>query len=194
MIHAHFGVKSQTDPLTMDHRSELTELERRLLDSYQQGLPLSPTPYADMAAALDVSEADVLAALQRLQGLGVISRVGPVFRTHAIGASTLAAMAVPEERLDEVAAIVNSFAAVNHNYEREHRFNLWFVATAASDAGTGRGPGEDRAIDQYQDHALADAGGLPHRSGIQSAMDMKTHQQVSVAARHASRSARSIWP
>ena len=43
-------------------------------------------------------------------------------------------MAVPEERLEEVAAIVNSFAAVNHNYEREHRFNLWFVATAASDA------------------------------------------------------------
>ncbi|MBI5041344.1 MAG: Lrp/AsnC family transcriptional regulator [Gammaproteobacteria bacterium] len=118
----------------MDHRSELTDLERRLLDSYQQGLPLSPTPYADMAAALDVSEADVLAALQRLQEFGVISRVGPVFRTHAVGASTLAAMAVPEERLDEIAAIVNSFAAVNHNYEREHRFNLWFVATAASDA------------------------------------------------------------
>ncbi len=118
----------------MDRRAELTALERRLLDRYQQGLPLSPTPYADMAAALDVSETDVLTALQRLQEFGVISRVGPVFRTHAVGASTLAAMAVPEERLDEVAAIVNSFAAVNHNYEREHRFNLWFVATAASDA------------------------------------------------------------
>ena len=118
----------------MDRRAELTDLERRLLDSYQQGLPVSATPYADMAQALDVSEPEVLSALQRLQELGVISRVGPVFRTHAVGASTLAAMAVPEERLEEVAAIVNSFAAVNHNYEREHRFNLWFVATAASDA------------------------------------------------------------
>lgn len=118
----------------MDRRAELTVLERRLLDRYQQGLPMSSTPYADMAAVLDVSEADVLAALRRLQEFGVISRVGPVFRTHAVGASTLAAMAVPDARLDEVAAIVNSFAAVNHNYEREHRFNLWFVATAASDA------------------------------------------------------------
>ena len=117
----------------MDRRAELTDLERRLLDHYQQGLPLSATPYADMAAALGVSEAEILNALERLQTLGVISRVGPVFRTHAVGASTLAAMAVPEERLDEVAAIVNSFAAVNHNYQREHRFNLWFVATAASD-------------------------------------------------------------
>ncbi len=117
----------------MDHRAELTDLERRLLDSYQQGLPASPTPYADMAQALGVSEAEVLAALGHLQQLGVLSRVGPVFRTHAIGASTLAAMAVPAQRLDEVAAIVSSFAAVNHNYEREHRFNLWFVATAASE-------------------------------------------------------------
>ena len=116
---------------TLDKRAELTELERRLLDRYQQGLPLSATPYADMAAALDVDEADVLVALQHLQRLGVVSRVGPVFRPHAVGASTLAAMTVPEERLEEVAAIVSSFAAVNHNYEREHRFNLWFVATAA---------------------------------------------------------------
>jgi len=118
----------------MDRRAELTDLERRLLDRYQQGLPVSPTPYADMAAALAVSEAEVLGALKRLQELGVVSRVGPVFRTHAVGASTLAAMAVPEERLEEVAAVVNSFAAVNHNYQREHRFNLWFVATAAGDA------------------------------------------------------------
>ena len=118
----------------MDRRAELTDLERRLLDRYQQGLPLSPTPYADMAATLEVSEEEVLAALQRLQELGVVSRVGPVFRTHAVGVSTLAAMAVPKARLEEVAKVVNSFAAVNHNYEREHRFNLWFVATAASDA------------------------------------------------------------
>jgi DNA-binding Lrp family transcriptional regulator len=40
---------------------------------------------------------------------------------------------VPTERLDAVAAAVNRFAEVNHNYEREHRFNLWFVVTAASE-------------------------------------------------------------
>lgn len=117
---------------TLDKRAELTELERCLLDRYQQGFPLSTTPYADMAAELDVEETEVLTALQHLQELGVISRVGPVFRPHAVGASTLAAMAVPDERLEEVASIVSSFAAVNHNYEREHRFNLWFVATAAN--------------------------------------------------------------
>src|SRR5690606_28831285 len=48
------------------------------------------------------------------------------------GASTLAAMAVPPERLEAVAAFVGAFPEVNHNYEREHRFNLWFVVAAPS--------------------------------------------------------------
>jgi hypothetical protein len=43
-------------------------------------------------------------------------------------------MAVPEEQLADVAGWISSLTEVNHNYEREHRYNLWFVATAA-DAG-----------------------------------------------------------
>ncbi len=108
----------------------LTKLEQSLLNDFQHGLPLTPTPYAAMAEELGVTEAQVIQALERMQARGAISRVGPVFRTHSIGVSTLAAMAVPAKRLDEVAALVSSFEAVNHNYEREHRLNLWFVATA----------------------------------------------------------------
>lgn len=108
----------------------LNPIEQALLNDFQQGIPLSSAPYAEMAEQLGVSEAQVLQSLQHLQESGAISRVGPVFRTHSIGASTLAAMRVPEERLEEVAAIVNGFEAVNHNYEREHDLNLWFVATA----------------------------------------------------------------
>ncbi len=105
-------------------------LQRSLLNDYQQALPLSPTPFADIAHELGVSEQEVLDNLQQLQQGGAISRVGPVFRTHSIGASTLAAMAVPGEELERVADIVSSFNEVNHNYEREHDLNLWFVATA----------------------------------------------------------------
>jgi hypothetical protein len=39
-------------------------------------------------------------------------------------------MAVPPSILESVAAVVNGYTEVNHNYEREHRLNLWFVATA----------------------------------------------------------------
>ncbi len=42
-------------------------------------------------------------------------------------------MAVPPDKLDVVARAVNRFPEVNHNYEREHRYNLWFVVTAGSE-------------------------------------------------------------
>jgi DNA-binding Lrp family transcriptional regulator len=57
----------------------------------------------------------------------VISRIGAVVKPHTLGASTLAAMRVPSERLEEVAAIVSSEPLVSHNYERTNEHNLWFV-------------------------------------------------------------------
>ncbi|MBM3596759.1 MAG: Lrp/AsnC family transcriptional regulator [Alphaproteobacteria bacterium] len=108
-----------------------SELERRLIDCYQRGLPLVPRPWAEIANELGVEEVDVLAALERLQRDAIVSRVGAVVRPRAIGASTLAAMVVPPERLDEVAAMVSARPEVNHNYEREHRINLWFVLAAS---------------------------------------------------------------
>lgn len=113
---------------------QLNELEKRLLNEYQKGFPLSPTPYADIAEHIGTSEALVIRILQRLRDIGVISRIGPVFTPKEIGASTLAAVSVPEEELEKVAALVNTYSEVNHNYEREDHFNLWFVATAPDQA------------------------------------------------------------
>ena len=111
----------------------LTRLQQSLLNDFQRELPLSTTPYADMADRLGVSEDEVIDNLQLLQQRGYISRVGPVFRPNRIGASTLAAMAVPEHHLEKTAAIVSAFAEVNHNYQREHDYNLWFVITACDE-------------------------------------------------------------
>ncbi|MCF6354142.1 MAG: hypothetical protein L3J26_03415 [Candidatus Polarisedimenticolaceae bacterium] len=108
----------------------LSDLEKRLLNEYQQGLPLSPTPFADMAQQLGTTEDEVLRILGSLQQQGVISRVGPVFKPKRAGASTLAAVAVPAEEIAAVAAFISAFDEVNHNYERLHRLNLWFVVTA----------------------------------------------------------------
>ncbi len=112
---------------------QYSRLEQQLLNDFQHGLPLSPTPYADIAEKLGVYESTVIENLQRLQTEGVISRVGAVFRPNRVGVSTLAAMAVPEQELETIADIVSSFDEVNHNYERDHQFNLWFVVVATDD-------------------------------------------------------------
>ena len=108
-------------------------LEFHLLNDFQREFPLCPAPFAELAARLGVAERVVLGGLEKLRREGKISRVGAVFAPKRIGASTLAAMAVPPERLDAVAQAVNRFPEVNHNYEREHRYNLWFVVTAGSE-------------------------------------------------------------
>jgi len=109
---------------------EFSGLEQRLLNDFQHGIPLTPRPFAAIAEQLGVYETTVLEAYQRLRTEGIVSRIGAVFRPNSIGASTLAAMAVPKADLEDTARIVNEFVEVNHNYEREHEYNLWFVVTA----------------------------------------------------------------
>lgn len=108
-------------------------LDARLLQDFQQNFPICPAPFAEMAGRLGVAESAVLRMLEQLRREGRISRVGAVFAPKRIGASTLAAMAVPPEKLEAVARAVNRFPEVNHNYARDHRYNLWFVVTAGSE-------------------------------------------------------------
>ncbi len=112
----------------------MDSLDFRLINEFQRDFPLEAQPFAEIAYRLCVDEDVVLDALQRLRGEGVVSRVGAVFAPRRVGASTLAALAAPPDQLDEIAARVSERPEVNHNYEREHRYNLWFVVTARDEA------------------------------------------------------------
>ena len=109
-----------TDPLVL-----------ALLYPWQRGFPLVRAPFAQIGAAAHLSETQVIDGYRRLQTGGALSRIGGVFAGGAGGAALLAAMAVPPARLEEVAATVSQHPGVNHNYQREHTHNLWFVMTGA---------------------------------------------------------------
>jgi DNA-binding Lrp family transcriptional regulator len=126
-------------------------LTEKLLNDFQRDFPLSPMPFSQIARRLNTSTTAVLTRLRELQVQGAVSRVGPVFRPNTIGASTLAAMQVPAAALEATAALVNGFPEVNHNYEREHRYNLWFVVTAADQAAL---DGTLARIEQQTGHAV----------------------------------------
>ncbi|WP_404364772.1 AsnC family transcriptional regulator [Marinobacter sp.] len=108
----------------------LDTTDRQLIDFYQRDLPLCGRPYREVSRRLGISEEEVIGRLRSLQDRQIISRVGPVFEHSRAGASLLAAVAAPEEQLDLVAAAINRAPGVNHNYAREHTYNLWFVMTA----------------------------------------------------------------
>ena len=102
--------------------------DRRIINALQGGFPLSHRPYAEVANYLGLSEQALIERLDNLLKQRVLSRFGPLYDAERLGgAVTLAAMAVPAERFEEVAESVNAFPEVAHNYARDHRLNMWFV-------------------------------------------------------------------
>lgn len=113
-------------------------IDFRLLNAYQRDFPLTARPYAEIGRREGCSSAAVIERLERLRGQGAVSRIGAVFAPRRIGASTLAALAVPAGRLEQVAELVNARSEVNHNYLRENEWNMWFVASAANETALAR--------------------------------------------------------
>lgn len=107
----------------------LDPFDRELLDRWQSKFPLVPQPFAVIAGQLGITEDEVLERLRKLSDAGAISRIGATCRPNTAGASTLAAVAAPESRIEEVAAVIGAEPGVNHSYLRENHWNIWFVAT-----------------------------------------------------------------
>lgn len=105
--------------------------ELTLVDRWQHNFPLVDKPFAVVGRSAALNERETIRVFRRLREIGVISRIGAVVRPNTVGASTLAALQVPPERLEEVAAIVSREPLVTHNYERTHALNLWFVIAGA---------------------------------------------------------------
>lgn len=108
-------------------------IDRMIITELQEGVPICDRPFAAAAASLGIDEEDLIARLRRLIGAGMLSRFGPMYDAERLGGhTTLAAMAVPPERTEAVAAIINAFPETAHNYRRDHRLSIWFVVSAES--------------------------------------------------------------
>jgi len=113
----------------------MDELERAIVNRLQGGFPLSERPFADAARELGTDEATLIAKLKAMLEAGTLTRFGPMYDAERLGgAFTLCAMSVPVANFERVAALVNAHAEVAHNYERAHRYNMWFVLATGSRA------------------------------------------------------------
>ncbi|MCJ8203279.1 AsnC family transcriptional regulator [Pseudomonas sp. RGM2987] len=112
----------------------MDDLDRRLINRLQLGLPLVRQPWQVLAAELDCSSSELLDRLHELLIDGVLTRFGPMFDLDRLGgAFTLAALAVPEPRFESVAQLLGDMPEVAHNYRREHTWNMWFVLACANE-------------------------------------------------------------
>ena len=106
----------------------LDATDRLLINRLQDGLTLRHDPFAPVAREAGIAETEVVDRIAQLREIGAITRFGPFLDAEAMGgAFCLCAMAVPADRFEEVMTLVNAHPEVAHNYERQHKLNMWFV-------------------------------------------------------------------
>ncbi len=110
--------------------------DRKILNRLQDGFPVSPRPFAAVAAELGITESDLIDRLAAMKANRTITRFGPFYDAAAMGgAFCLCAMQVPEPDFDIVTERVNAHPEVAHNYARDHRLNMWFVLATETQSG-----------------------------------------------------------
>jgi DNA-binding Lrp family transcriptional regulator len=115
----------------------LDQTDRELLNMVQEEIPITERPYAQLAEDLGISEDEVIERLRALKDREVIRRMGGVFDSRRLGyKGTLCALKVPQDRIEEVGAIVNSYAGITHNYLRRNDYNMWFTLLTQSEEKT----------------------------------------------------------
>ncbi|MHC5054936.1 MAG: Lrp/AsnC family transcriptional regulator [Planctomycetota bacterium] len=132
----------------MDSAPELDDLDRTLLRAVQEGFPLSPEPYAELARTCGTTSEEALRRIARMRESGVIRRLGAFVNSRAIGmVTTLAAADIDDSDVERVAAVFDSWREVTHSYLREGRPNIWFALVAPSREAVDARIAEARALE-----------------------------------------------
>lgn len=114
----------------------LDTTDRAILNTLQEGFPLTPHPYDDAGRALGITGDELIARLARLREIGAITRFGPFYDAAAMGgAFCLCALSAPDADFDRIAGLVNAYPEVAHNYARDHALNMWFVLATPTPQG-----------------------------------------------------------
>ncbi len=112
----------------------MDSVDGRLLNMIQKDFPLSSQPFRDLGDKLGLSEEEVIERIKNLKDRGFIRRMGGIFDPKSMGyKSTLVAVEVQPNHLEETASFVSSYSEVTHNYQRGHPFNLWFTLIAPTE-------------------------------------------------------------
>ena len=116
----------------------MDDLDRRILDRLQQGVPLVPEPFDVLAADLQIGPDTLMDRARALKTQAIVREIAGVFDTRRLGYdSALVGARIPPQRLDRAVEIINAHPGVTHNYARDHAFNVWFTLAVAPESTLG---------------------------------------------------------
>jgi len=108
--------------------TELSDLEKKVINDLQGGFPVCTHPFAEAASRIGIDEKLLIDVIDSLQKRNIITRFGPLFDIQKIGGNfCLCAISTPPDTWEKTAEQINALPEVAHNYLRKHEYNLWFV-------------------------------------------------------------------
>ncbi len=133
-------------------RETLTPAERDLVVAIQGGLPITETPYADVAEAVGAETDWVVETIKRFDAEGKVRRVGVIPNHYALGYTEngMTVWNVPDDVLDEVGPAVADLEFVTHCYERPRHEGVWPYNFFAMTHGRSEAE-SDRRVQQVKD-------------------------------------------
>ena len=109
----------------------MDDLDKQIITQMQMDFPLEANPYDIIAERLGVSAEEVFGRVNALMDLGTIRRVGASIDSRKLGySSTLAAVRVADDRVDETSELIDSYPEITHSYLRKNEYNIWFTVIA----------------------------------------------------------------
>ena len=97
-----------------------SSLEKDIIRKLSGDIPLSSEPYKAIANELGITEEVLLSKVKEFFDKGIIRRIGGILYHREVGfkANAMIVWTVPEDKIEEVAAIACSFSEVTHCYQR----------------------------------------------------------------------------
>ena len=112
----------------------MDNLDKRILWELQSDFPICERPYEVVAERLGVGADEVWERVIELFESGMIRRIGASFDSRKLGfSSTLAAVRVDKDSVEEAAKVIGDYREVTHSYLRRDEFNIWFTLAAESE-------------------------------------------------------------
>ena len=108
--------------------TSMDDLDKEILNEIQWSFPLVTRPFDAIAKKFNTTPEIIKERLNSLKEIGVLRQLSAIFDTRKLGyTSSLVAMEIESDKLEDVANQINRHPGVSHNYERDHQFNLWFT-------------------------------------------------------------------
>lgn len=106
---------------------ELDDIDRLIVKSVQDGLPLVPRPYHAIAQQTGIDAETVMERITRMQTSGVIRRIGAVPNHYRLGyrANGMSVWDVEDRRVHELGQKVGKLDFVSHCYRRPRHLPDW---------------------------------------------------------------------